>query len=410
MTVRSLLNLTLSVWKAISVPDNLLALLLARNVDVLFVLPDANKSLKVENKLFSPHIDPLYIELSKYYCCLSIARPITRIQSSKCFQKTLTFNWLYILLRGSMWKLVLVRFQPKVVVGIDFPKALVISAKEQNIAVVDLYHGFGCGPDDTVYFSKFKDERKYNEWPTEIIVYDDQSYKTLTKMLPDAITVILARNYWFDFLETVGQKYLSFVRSSLEDKLDKYQKVVLVSLQHGYDGSRDHLAGILDNGLIHSNALQLIDDRKDILFILKPHPVQVVSSDWKNVWQFLNSLEETNDNVVFERVVNTDIFSLLMLSDVHVTMSSSAIYEAGLLERPSIALCPTLQKGGLMQDAFKVVEDKGLLTRAKLNGLDLVQFFDNPAHFTKIKKKHAGYNEYAQPAASKVDTILKKAD
>jgi len=410
MTVSSFLNPILSVWKAISVPDNLLALLLGRKVDVLFVLPDANRPLKVDNKLFSPHVEPLYIELSKYYCCLSIARPITRIQSSECFQKTLTFNWLYILLRASMWKLVLMRFQPKVVIGIDIPKSLVISAKERNITAVELYHGFGCSPDDTVYFSKFNDEGKCNEWPTEIIVYDDQSYKTLTKMLPDAITVILARNYWVDFLETVGQKHLSSVRSSLEDKLGKYEKVVLVSLQHGYDGSRDDLAGILDNGLIHSNVLQLIDDRKDILFILKPHPVQVVSSDWKNVWYFLNSLEEDNDNVVFERVVNTDIFSLLMLSDAHITMSSSAIYEAGLLERPSIALCPTLQKGGLMQYAFKAVEDKGLLTRAKLNGLDLIRFFDNPTHFTKTKKKHAVYIEDAQPASDKVDAILKKAD
>jgi CDP-glycerol glycerophosphotransferase (TagB/SpsB family) len=305
---------------------------------------------------------------------------------------------------------VLVQFQPKVVIGIDIPKSLVVSAKDRNVSVIELYHGFGRGPNNAVYFSKFKGEEKSKEWPTEIIVYDDQSYKTLTKMLPDMITVILARNYWFDFLETVGQKYLSSVRSSLEDKLYKYQKVVLVSLQHGYDGSREYLAGILDNGLIHSNILKLIDDRKDILFVLKPHPVQVASSDWKNVWRFLNSLEEANDNVVFERVVNTDIFSLLMLSDAHMTMSSSAIYEAGLLERPSIALCPTLQKGGFLQDAFKAVEDKGLLTRAKLNGLDLVQFFDNPAHFTKTKKKHAGYNEYAQPAASKVDTILKKAD
>ena len=97
MTVSSFLNPILSVWKAISVPDNLLALLLGRKVDVLFVLPDANRPLKVDNKLFSPHVEPLYIELSKYYCCLSIARPITRIQSSECFQKTLTFNWLYIL-------------------------------------------------------------------------------------------------------------------------------------------------------------------------------------------------------------------------------------------------------------------------------------------------------------------------
>ena len=325
MTVSSFLNPILSVWKAISVPDNLLALLLARKVDVLFVLPDANRSLKVENKLFSPHVDPLYIELSKYYCCLFIARPITRIQNSECFQKTLTFNWLYILLRGSMWKLVLMHFQPKVVIGINIPKSLVVSAKDKNVSVIELYHGFGRGPNNAVYFSKFKGEEKSKEWPTEIIVYDDQSYKTLTKVLPNAITVILARNYWFDFLEAVGQKYLSSVCSSLEGKLDKYQKVVLVSLQHGYDGSRDHLAGILNNGLIHRDVLQLIDYRKDILFVLKPHPVQVASSNWKYVWQFLNSLEKTNDNVVFDRVINSDIFSLLMLSDAHITMSSSAI-------------------------------------------------------------------------------------
>ena len=63
-----------------------------------------------------------------------------------------------------------------------------------------------------------------------------------------------------------------------------------------------------------------------------------------------------------------------------------------------------------MQDAFKAVEDKGLLTRAKLNGHDLMQFFDNPDNFTKTKKHHAGYIEDDQSAADIVDEILKKAD
>jgi hypothetical protein len=409
MKVHSFINHIISLWKAIFVPDNLLALLLGRRVDILFMLPDVNRSLKVENKFFSPHADPMYIELSKHYYCLFIARPMTRIQSSDFFQKTLTFNWLYILLRGSMWKLVLGRLQPKMVVGIDIPKSLVTSAKKQNITVIELHHGFGCGSADTAYFSKYKDEEKGNEWPTYIIVYAEQSYKTLIEMLPGAIKVFLVRNYWFDFIETVGQKHLFAVRPTIESKLSIYKKVALITLQHGYDGSRAHLKGILDNGLIHSEVLQLINVRKDTLFLLKPHPVQVASSDWKSIWNFFKNIEERCENVVFEPVVNTDIFSLLLLSDIHITMSSSTIYEAGLLERPSIGLCPTLQKGGVMQDAFIEVEEKGLLIRAKLNGLDLVQNFDRSFQVSNVKQRYAGYIEDGQSAADTVDEIIRKA-
>ena len=47
-------------------------------------------------------------------------------------------------------------------------------------------------------------------------------------------------------------------------------------------------------------------------------------------------------------------------------MSSGTIVEAALLEIPSIGLCPTLLKSGILSDAFQPADEKGLLVKCPL--------------------------------------------
>jgi len=379
------------LWQILSVPDSLWALLGNVKADILFVLPDASRSLIFEKKLLSPHVDPLILSLSKTYRCVCIARPVTMLSKTEIYQKTLSFNWLYILMRSSLWDFLISRFKPKMIIGVSLHGALVSAAKKQGCVVIELYHGFGRGNSNSVYFSKFSDEDKSGEWPSGIVVFDDQTYATLKEELPSSIDVLLARNYWYDFLEFAGEKHLSGIESSLDGVFSKFDKTCFISLQHGYDGSREHLSGILENGLIHDEVLQLIKEYKDILFVIKPHPVQVASFEWKEISSFFCLLEEQHNNVVFHSVSKIDVFSLLMLSDFHITMSSGTIFEAGLLNVPSIGLCPTLQKGGLMQDAFKVIEESGLFDRGVLNGRDLRKFVSDKVRPSYKKRVFQGY-------------------
>jgi hypothetical protein len=291
-----------------------------------------------------------------------------------------------MLSRKYFWRFIIARLKPKVVVGISLHKSLCYFAKKNNAIVIELYHGFGRGAANTVYFQRFEDPSLSSTWPDSIILYDFQSYSVLSARLQNKTDLALARNYWDDFMNCVPSSYFDDLLGRIKNQASRFDHVVLISLQHGYDGSRSHLSGILDNGLIHEQVLRLIRDTPDVLFLIKPHPVQLARSDWKKKRLIFVNLESSCENVEFNSVESLDIVSALSVSDAHITMSSGCIYEAGMLGVPSIGLCPTLQKGGVMADAFSFSEDRGLLERGVLNSSDLDEFMKKIILRTPFKK------------------------
>ncbi len=378
--IRFFINAIFSLFILDSVDKNF------KKVDVLFLCSDMDRALIKNGLLYSQILDPL-VEMCansgiSYEC---VTRPFSRFKTEGLFSRSKTINWSYAFYRKSFWRFFLDnKVAPRVIVGIGICHRLNRLARLRGIVTVELIHGFGLAKDDYIYGVSARKSRDCLMEPRCYITYDETTFGTLKGVSFDngLVDVKLARHHFYDRSDLWNFDILSSTQKTISKyKSVGYKFVVLVTLQHGYEGSRDFLKNIIPNGIIHPLLTECIKERTDFLWIIKPHPVQLMRSDWRKTYRILCREFSGCHHVLIDDFISADIFAIFHFVDAHITMMSGSVVEAAMLKVPSLGLCPSLQ--GSMNTAFEVEEQQGLFIRGHLTRSSIFDFLD------EVQKKMA---------------------
>lgn len=351
------------------------------SVDIVFICADANRGMKKNGKFYAQILDPL-VDYCKnnHISHLSISLPFSAMAPLSTYAQSHTINWAYLFLRHRTWPWLLSRkIRTKLVVGINIPQFLNNYALNNGIKTIELFHGFGVGESDYIWGRYARRSIDAKLEASVYVTYDKQSYETVRQSLAEKdVAVKFARHHFYDREEYSQLNTIIYVEEKIKKVYSNHSNLtILVSLQHGYDGSRSILDGILDNGLLPECLIEFIRASTEVNWILKPHPVQIRSNQWPiNQCNLLKEFEHCK-NVSIIDFIEDDVFALLHFVDGHITMSSGTVVEAAMLGVPSLGLCPTLKQGGIMQDAFQNEEAQDLFFRGEMTINCIDEFINN---------------------------------
>ncbi|MCG9579476.1 hypothetical protein L1D14_25035 [Vibrio tubiashii] len=335
---------------------------------ILLSCHDVDRAL-IQNQVYhSPLFMGLKVALKEkdisYY---ELSSPLGVLRKHQLTRGCLSFNYLILLIKvyalilsklnkktsldirveleGFIYKRILKNLNIDIVFAIDPPHGLCSASRGLGVKVVELMHGNNYSITDEVFREKFN--RIEQTLPTDIVAFDDCTADTLKVLTADKrIKTHNSINPWHNYCEEIVSINYHSVRNDFE-------KRVLVSLQWGYDGEREPLSNILDNGVIHDSLLSLIENNIDWMFFIRLHPIQMIRPWYKRHRQLIQQLSDTYENVEFEYASSSPLSIMLKKVDLHITMSSCCTGEAAELGVPTLLLCPTLEQGGVNYGLFR---------------------------------------------------------
>lgn len=337
------------------------------NVDFLFVCSTADLNVSNGTSCFSRFLAPAMHELREK----GFSVECRLWPSLKCDIPKTYYRRLSILLRSETLSRYFLKYfkKPGALIVIGSKYSLCEAAKKLSIPIIETAHGFGLDKDDYIWGIGCR----LNPTVDQIIAFDDQTYEVLnSNRISPGKAVRCAHPYISSIIHTApavpGVSQLMLDEKSRHVPKLKLGSSALVTLQHGYDGTIDAFSGIIPNGIIHYSLLEVIHESPDINWIIKLHPCQVTNRNlYKKTMHVLRSSLDSLENVSIVARPKYDIMELIASSDFHITMTSGTIIEAALIGVPSIGLCPSLRKEGVMQYAFSYAKHSRMLTLADLN-------------------------------------------
>ena len=229
--------------------------------------------------------------------------------------------------------------------------------------MVELMHFNNISSHDDIFTEHFSlpDELL----PNVILSFDQCSYNTVSGLCEGRdIISYQTEDAWYNYLMFDKDKN----NHELKSIISNFEKVILVSLQWGYDGERDRLSNIIPNGIVHPAIESLIQEScKDSLFLIRLHPIQMLRPWYRHHVEYIQALAKKYQNVEFDLSSNLPLHYILDDVDVHLTMSSSCVGEAAVAKVPSLLLCPSLKLGNENYGLFRELESEGDVTFGELN-------------------------------------------
>lgn len=334
-----------------------------KKVDVLFVCSEVDLSIREDKVRYSRYFEPIVQELKKNRKNIEFAT----WDKPKYKKDIVDYKWLGLMCITHWTSAIFLKniCKPEIIITIGGYNKFIESAKLNNIKVVELCHGFALDLDDY----KWGISKYITPSPSAFVVYDDQTYETLLKNKYKNYDIRRCRHPSFNKLNENNKSIQNLEKN----------RIALVSLQHGYDGTRDFLKDILPNGIIHESLIEIIKTNKNFYWIIKMHPVQILGADRDLILKKLRKIFKDEVNVNFEDYNFTDVALILSRARLHITMMSGTIAESELFKVPSIGLCPTLKFGGVLSKAFDSARSNKLLYLSELKISDIQLLVDKIA-------------------------------
>tara|TARA_B100000886_G_scaffold339634_1_gene305710 strand:- start:4884 stop:6146 length:1263 start_codon:yes stop_codon:yes gene_type:complete len=206
--------------------------------------------------------------------------------------------------------------QPKLIAGVEPISQLIKFCRQQNIPIIDVWHGYGISKNHHIYGQNALKEKSQDEVCTDLILLDNLSKNILKKNCLHANRFI---SLWSLLSPVLSKKTLTYRKFNY---LKKYKKIFLISLQFG------HSPGCLpEDGNIHKRIINTIIQCKamNFAFLIKPHPAMLEKELLiKNINDFCIS----HTNCFY--TPNDDLIDLINLADGHLTSSSGVTRECAL--------------------------------------------------------------------------------
>lgn len=345
--------------------------------DVLLFCHDVDRGVSLGNKAYSPLIDSIRDQLEEAgYSCVSIAHPWSKIVSYKGYGDPIAINRSYFLSRiinkiflrfefnsdRGLYEKIIKKANPKVIITIGCNDDLCEAARNMKVFHAELLHGIGYTPLPWGW-----DKKKKKHLPQGILSLDPVSTNTFSELKKHNVLI-----------KEIPHPFLSRFQGSNLDKLpdewlpdkipSKYKKEILISLQWGYAPSIDEFVffkGFLTNGLFYEELQEVITQTYDtVLWRFRFHPVQYRQPEkYKKLFDFIEEFVQKNENCDWRESTRLPLPALLMNCSGHITMSSMSNYEAAYMGVPTLALCPSLRKGGIYEDFFNDLVVQGYLDK-----------------------------------------------
>lgn len=339
-----------------------------KKCDFLLFCHDANRGLVLNKKAYSPLIDSLKDEIEvKGFESLTIAHPWSKVIGDKAYGSPIAINGTFLLAKllkklitysklkpdVAFYEMLLKKANPKVIVTIGSPIELCIAARKLNIFHAELLHGIGYTEIEWNW-----DALPIECLPQCILSLDSVSTKTFSKLKHKGVTIKEIDHPFLRRFEGRGKEIPSEWRLQPRNNVQKYSKEILVSLQWGYAPNIDELElfkGVLPNGLFYEELQEVIKQTKQTVYWrFRLHPVQYTQPEkYKKLLDFMDKFVEENINCEWKESTYTPLPSILPLCSGHITMSSMSSYEAAYFGVPTLALAPSLQKGGGHERLFE---------------------------------------------------------
>lgn len=336
--------------------------------DFLLFCHDANRGLMLNNKAYSPLMDSLKETINKKkYTSTTIAHPWSKIVGEKAYGSPIAINGSFLaakilkrVFRNSeiqpdviFYERLFKKANPKVIITIGSPKELCEAARNLRIFHAELLHGIG--------YTSMKwnwDTLDEKHIPQCILSLDPVSTKTFGVLEKRGVIIKEIKHPFLDRFQRPEIDIPEEWRLQTKDKPSDYEKEILVSLQWGYAPRIDEqeiFKGILENGLFYKELEEVIKKTNhNIYWRFRLHPVQYTQpKKYKEVLEFMDEFISRNKNCEWKESTYTPLPSLLPLCSGHITMSSMCSYEAAYFGIPTLALAPSLQKGGVHEDLFE---------------------------------------------------------
>lgn len=365
--------------KKINIRDHLNQL---DSCDILIFSHDNDYGLNLANKAYSPLMDSVREDIERRgWKTQTIGYPFSRIAGCAAWSKPVLFNRSYLIAKikdeiyGSkifskffenrdtntfyLYKKILEKSEPTCILTIGSPPELCQAAKEKKIPCIELLHGIGYSKIEWGY-----DKRNPSELPSGILSLDSISTKAF-----QILESVKVQQIPHPFLKRFQKKENNDIPIEWRHKntIDKHKKIILISLQWGYDNTYPEFLGILENHIMPQELISVIQLSidKDILWAFRLHPVQLKEKKYKHHLNYIEKFCANQKNTQWRWFTEMPLPVALRQCSGHITMSSMSSYEASYMGIKTLALCPTLQKGGHYQDMFSDLETAGYLTKTQ---------------------------------------------
>ena len=358
-----------------------------KKCDVLLFCHDADRGVTLNNKAYSPLIDSVQDKLKiEGYSCQTIAHPFSKLIGNWAYGFPITINRSYLkalVLNKILKNNNLVKYyedlfkaaNPRIIISIGCNDEFCLAARNLNIYHFELLHGIGYTPMPWDW-----DKKEKENLPQGILSLDAVSTNTFNELKLKGLDVYQINH---PFLSRFNLKNNIELPEEwiLKDIDQKYTKTILVALQWGYAPSIDELdihKGILNNGLFFEEIESIIKETKDSIFWrFRFHPVQYrQQKKYKKLFNIVDNFIKEFKNCEWKESTFLPLPSILGTCDGHITMSSMSSYEAAYLGVRTLALCPTLQKGGIYENMFEDLVKKGYLVKEKPNKVKICNWIN----------------------------------
>jgi len=358
-----------------------------KKCDVLLFCHDADRGVTLNNKAYSPLIDSVQNKLKiEGYSCQTIAHPFSKLIGNLAYGDPVAINRSYLkalVLNKILKSNNIVKYyedlfkaaNPRIIISIGCNDEFCLAARNLNIYHFELLHGIGYTPMPWDW-----DKKEKENLPQGILSLDAVSTNTFNELKLKGLDVYQINH---PFLSRFNLKNNIELPEEwiLKDIDQKYTKTILVALQWGYAPSIDELdiyKGILNNGLFFEEIESIIKETKDSIFWrFKFHPVQYrQQKKYKKLFNIVDNFIKEFKNCEWKESTFLPLPSILGTCDGHITMSSMSSYEAAYLGVRTLALCPTLQKGGIYENMFEDLVKKGYLVKEKPNKVKICNWIN----------------------------------
>lgn len=366
---------------------------------ILYGCSDVDRYAIKDGKLFSPILESIRGYLDSDFEVVNVTQSVSKFYSKEILNGHINLNFLFIIdillkpflfilgrrkkksLKVSAYRRILLKNKVKLVVSIQPPHALCIAAHDLGIKVAEPMHGMNFSVSNKIFLSQFDGVEDYL-LPDYFIAFDDQAYQTLNIILKNRkVEVILMPHPWH--CECLKTESALIDKSQLVSisKLNS-DKVILLSLQWGYDGERETLNNIIPNGILHDSVIDVIKNHENIFWLIRFHPIQLKGKFYHRHRKFIADLCEKYENTEFVEASSAPLPLLLKHVNGHLTMSSGSAGEAALMNVPSLMLCPTLREGGAFCGSFVHPSIENLISFSEPTGSNIYNWISSLNEFS----------------------------
>jgi len=346
------------------------------NADILLISSDNARYFLRNNKYISPVLQSLRLSQPlKSFTFEHLARPYALKFGDRCTDNAVQFNIIFIISRVCdkfctllginshfevlVYKRLLTKVSPRVVIGFELSSSLCVAANKLSIKTIEILHGLGHESVPPYFYG-----RDIIHLPAMIIAFDPVSYSTF-------------RGFGFDVLLAdliTSNKFIEYQQNKVSNR-------IIVSLQWGYCGDfsdEENGMKIQINGFFTNELKKAVEQSCDSYqWCFRLHPVLEQRNGYNEILSHFEKWVIGIRNAYIESSESQHIISSMHQSSAHITMNSSSCYEAALVGVPSLILCPSVHEGGNRSERFDDLVKNNCALKASLNAREILEWLSN---------------------------------